>query len=157
DVVVGAHLQAADAVVLGAAGGEDDHRQGGPALAQRRQHIEAVEARQQQVEQDEADAGPDRLLESADAVGRLGDLVAGGPQRVDDAAADGELVLDHHHAGLLRHVSSPAARSFLDIWSAVARHRTPNIQSYSGIVMPFVAACSRMAARMASSNALSTF
>ena len=49
------------------------------------------------------------VLEADNAIGRLGDLVAGGPQRIGDAATDGRFVLDHHHSGL-RHGWPPSGK-----------------------------------------------
>ena len=53
DVVVGAGPQAADAVVGGVAGGQEDHRHLRAGRAQALQHAEAVEAGHHHVEHDE--------------------------------------------------------------------------------------------------------
>jgi hypothetical protein len=50
-VVVGAAVEALDAVVECVAGGQDQHARIGPALPQRAQDLEAVPSRQRQIEQ----------------------------------------------------------------------------------------------------------
>ena len=77
DIIVRAHFQAADAVVLGAAGREDDDREGSAGSCAVRSALPGRPLGQQQVEQDQVDAEPDRLLQSLYAVGGLGHFVAG--------------------------------------------------------------------------------
>ena len=101
DVVVGPHLQAADAVVLAAAGREDDDRQRRPRAPHLGQHFQPVAPRQHQIEQHQIDADAHGLFQTADAVAGLGRLVAGRPQGVAHAAADGLFVLDHHDTSRL--------------------------------------------------------
>ena len=110
DVIVGPHLQAAHAVVLGAACGEDDDRQRRPRLPQLTQHFQAVQARQQQVEQHQVDAGPVGLVQPAGAVGRLRHLIAGGAQHIDHPPPDRCFVLDDRDARRGRHVMLPLIR-----------------------------------------------
>ena len=112
DVIVGAHLQTADAVVLAAAGRKDDDRQRRPGAAHLGQHFQPVAPRQHQIEQHQIDADAHGLFEAADAVAGLGRLVAGGAQGVAHAAADGLFVLDHHYAGRV-HRSPSISRTLI--------------------------------------------
>jgi hypothetical protein len=98
-VVVGAHLQPADAVVLGAAGGQDDDRPGRARPPQVGEHLQPVAPGKQEVEQHEVDAVGRGLPQSDGAVGRLGDVVAAQAQGVGHPAADRRLVLDHDDTG----------------------------------------------------------
>src|SRR5262245_54141306 len=142
--------------------------------------IETIAARQHQVEEDQIDAGTYRLFQPADAVGRLGNLVAQGAQGVGDAAADGLFVLDYDQTcgGHGRRSQIPKTQipdpneirhprrtlPYLNVFAPGFRFLSdPGFwvwdlcSGYSGIVRPFRAACSRRVPRTASSNALSPF
>ncbi|MEI2745718.1 MAG: hypothetical protein V9G22_09875 [Ottowia sp.] len=75
---------------------EDQHRQGA-RLPQLLQDVEAVRARQHQVEDREVE--PDRRGPHRDvAVAQPDDLVAGAPQRLDDLFAEPAVVFDDEDA-----------------------------------------------------------
>ena len=103
-VIVGPHLQAADPVVLAAAGGQEDDRPGRVAAAQFGQHLEAVALGEHDIEQDQIDAVGGRFAKPRRAVGRLGHLVAAQPERIRQAAANGGFILNHHDSSF-RHDS----------------------------------------------------
>ena len=93
-VVVRAQLQADDLVHLLVARGEHQHGRLGAGGAQAAQHLEAVDAGQAHVEEDEVRRQLRGDGQALLAVGREGDLVALLLEGVLDAARDGVLVLD---------------------------------------------------------------
>ena len=99
-VVVRAELQADDLVDLLVAGGEHQHRRLRAGRAQPAQDLEAVHARQPDVEQDRGPAPiSGRDLEALLAGAGEGDLVALLLQGVLDPARDGVLVFDDQDRG----------------------------------------------------------
>ena len=106
DVVVGAQLEAEDLVDLLGLGREHDDRHRG-ARAHAPAHLEAVQAREHDVEHDEVEG---RLAEAGErlaAVGGLHDLVAVLAQREREQRLDRLLVVDEEDAGrVLEHVLS---------------------------------------------------
>ncbi|MNR32620.1 hypothetical protein D3C85_1502200 [compost metagenome] len=97
-VVVGAVAQAADALLLGAAGGEHDHR-GLPLLAQAPQHGEAAGVRQHHVQQQQVRLLGQGQLQALFAPLADADGIALPPQQFAELAAQGEVVFDDENAG----------------------------------------------------------
>ena len=93
-VVVRAELQADDLVHLLVARGQEQDGRLGSRAAQAPEHLEAVHARQADVEDHEIGRAVRRDLEALLAVARDGHLVALLLEGVLDAARDGVLVLD---------------------------------------------------------------
>ena len=93
-VVVRAQLQADDLVHLLVARGQEQDRRLVARAAQPAQHLEAVDARQADVEDHEVGCVVRRELEAFFAVARDGDLVALLLECVLDAPRDGVFVLD---------------------------------------------------------------
>ncbi len=94
EVVVGADLERVHAVVLGAAGGDDDDRRADSLAAGLLDHLPAVEAREHQVEHAdigalEAEAGKPGL-----AVGDAHRVESGGLEVARHALGDDVVVLD---------------------------------------------------------------
>src|SRR5207253_3617309 len=98
-IIVRAHFQATNPVFFGAAGGQDDHGQGGTNLPEVSQHLQPVAAWQQQVQQNQVDAQAHSLFESAGAVGCLRDFITADAQDIDDAATNRRIVFHNHNAG----------------------------------------------------------
>ena len=99
EVVVGAGLQAGDAVGDAASGAEHQHRRPRVVLAQPPAGLEAVDARKHDVEDDDL-RGPLGERRQAALAGRRDlDLEAGLAQAADERAAEQEVVLDDEHAG----------------------------------------------------------
>ena len=77
DVVVRPELEAAHAVRLSVAGGEDDDRYVAPAAAERTEDGESVDLGHREIEDDEVPGLPCRALQRVRAAVRLDDLVLG--------------------------------------------------------------------------------
>src|SRR5439155_18875302 len=112
NVVVGAHLQHLNLVLLGGPGTHDDDRALGAPRAQLAQHLPAVEAREHQVEHNSVGPLESRLAKGAVAVLDAFDSHAGVPQVGADRPRDHAVVLDDEHARLppvvVRHDATPA-------------------------------------------------
>ena len=97
DVVVGAELEAAHAIELGAARREHDHRHAAgraAAAADPPAHLEAVEVGQHDVEHDQVVAPGERPVDALAAARDHLDLIALRGQGVLEAHADRRIVLD---------------------------------------------------------------
>jgi hypothetical protein len=96
DVVVGAHAEAEHHVALLAPGGDHDDRDaaGDGVHLERAAHVEAVEAGEQEVEDDQVGALAAHALEAALAVGRRGHREALAGQVVLDRFQDVRFVFD---------------------------------------------------------------
>ena len=94
-VVGGAELEPAQLRLQVGAGGEDDHRQMRPRLMQLAQHLQAGEARQEQVQHDEIPAPRRRQLEPVPTVVRGHDGVTLCFESTREKCLDPRLVLDH--------------------------------------------------------------
>ena len=105
DVVVGAGVERGDLVALGAAGGEDDDRHGGPA-PQAADDLDAAHSGEAEVEDDGVGmvlgGEPERVLAGGGGVG----LVAAGAQVGGEGPEDGRLVVDDEHRGVMVRASS---------------------------------------------------
>src|SRR5687767_9780119 len=108
-VVVGAQLQADDLVDLLVAGGEHEHRGFRARGAQPAEDLEAVHARQADVEQDQVRGGPGGDLQALLTGAGEGHLVALLLEGVLDSARNGVLILDDQDRG--GH-STPTRRSW---------------------------------------------
>jgi hypothetical protein len=102
-VVVGAHVQAGDAVVDLAARGEHQHRCVVAALAQAPAHLQPVHARHRDVEDDRLVRGAPQLLERLVSVAGLGHVVVFQRQCSEQRILHGGLVVDDQYACLLGH------------------------------------------------------
>ena len=98
DVVVGADLEADDAVDLVALGRQDDHRRRHALAAQDAEHLDAAHAGQHHVEEDEVEPLAAGGLERRLAIGGGGDLVALAGQVEGERLAQGGIVLDQQQA-----------------------------------------------------------
>ena len=96
--VVGAAVEAGDAIGDGVAGGDDDHRRVDAAGAQPPAHLEAVEAGQHQVEHDGVVFLGRRHLHRRHTVLDQVHQMAFLGQAADDEAADLGIVFDDEHA-----------------------------------------------------------
>ncbi len=94
DVVVGTQAKPRDPILLVAASGEDDHCLRGARLPYGAQQVEAVAAGEHEVQQQQVVRPRKRQLTAHIAASRLEDSIAGMPQGVDDAAANGGIVFD---------------------------------------------------------------
>ena len=94
DVVVGADLEADDAVDLVALCREDDHRGRHPLAAQHAQHLDAAHAGKHHVEQDEVQSLVAGGLERSLAIGGGGHLVSLARQVEGECLPKGGIVLD---------------------------------------------------------------
>ena len=102
DIVVGADLEAADFVFLGAAGGEHEDGEAGAGLAEALADGEAVEFGQHEVENDEIQRGIEATFGGGQAVGGDVHLVTGAAEKVHQPGAKDRFVFDNedvHGAG----------------------------------------------------------
>ena len=99
DVVVGADLETGDPVLLLAARGEHDDGQVGALGPQPSADLEAVDAGQHEVEDDEVGRRGRRDREGGQAVGRVRGLEPVATQVAEDDLGHGEVVVDDEHAG----------------------------------------------------------
>ena len=109
DVVVRAQLEADDLVELVAAGGQEQDRRLGADRAQAAEDLEAVDAREADVEHDQVGRLGRGELQPLLARARDGHLVALLLEGVLDAARDGELVFDDQDGGCHGADSTPGA------------------------------------------------
>jgi hypothetical protein len=96
-------VQALDALVHAVGGGQDQHRQGGAARAQLAQHLEAVQARQAEVQDQQVELVRGEGGVGLGAAGDLVDGVAGAAQRAQQAVGQDLVVFgdeDAHARGL---------------------------------------------------------
>ena len=98
EVVVGAGVEALDAVVDRVARGHDEDRDRVAAAAQRPADVEAADLGHQQVEHDRVGRRRGVPRERLGAVDRLVDLVVDA-ERARDRRPDGRVVVDHEDAG----------------------------------------------------------
>ena len=116
DVVVGAELEAEDAVDLAVAGGEEQHRHVARG-AQSAAHLEAVDVGQADVEQHDLRPMLRDQLEPAFAVRGLQHSESGLAQVHVEQVGDVRIVLDHHDGALaLRHVGHAATLVLCGSW-----------------------------------------
>ena len=99
EIVVGTKIQRLDTVVFSPPRGYDNHRHGA-ALPEFLKHVDAVEFREHQVENDELGSLPAREFEPGNAVGRLVDGALFLPQTLGQRGSRGRVVFDHKNAGL---------------------------------------------------------
>ena len=109
-VVVGAELEADHLVDLVVAGGEDEDRHLGAGRPDAAQDLEAVDAGEPDVEDDQVGRLVGRDVEALLARARDGDLVAFLLERVLDPARDRVLVFDDEDGGCHAADATPARR-----------------------------------------------
>ena len=112
EVVVGAGVEARDALVEGVAGGQQQDRDAEALAAQPSGDREPVHARHRDVEHDHVRQRALDLGEGGAAVGRGGDVVALGGQRPLEHPPDRRVVVDEQDGGLGHHGESRAERAF---------------------------------------------
>jgi hypothetical protein len=93
-VIVGTQPQPPDAVVLGPARGQDDHRQRRPRRADLAEDGQAVAAGEDQVQQQQVAVRPEGRGESRGPFARFQGGISGEAQGIDQAAPDRRVVLD---------------------------------------------------------------
>lgn len=94
DVIIGAFTEAFDAVGFFAFGGEHDDGEVGFGFADFAKKGEAVHARHENVEEDEAGVDGEKAFEAGDAIGGFGGLIACVAQGIAKAAADCGIVFN---------------------------------------------------------------
>jgi hypothetical protein len=99
EVVVGAELESANAVVLCAAGADDDDRRSDPFAADCLDDAPAVDARQHQVEHTDVRLAVAKCRQAGLALVDDGWLEAGHGEMLRHAAADYSVVFDDENAG----------------------------------------------------------
>ncbi len=98
EVVVGADVEALDAIVDRVAGGQHQHRRPVAGLAHAAAHLEAVEPGHRDVEDHRVGGRGRERVERLLAVGGERDLVAVEPQRALERPPNGGLVIDDKDA-----------------------------------------------------------
>src|SRR3954452_7245078 len=106
DIVVTAAYEARDAVVLGVARGEEDHRDEIARGAQPAAHFEAVDVGEHDVEHDEVGGGVGRGVEGRVPGRRGGDLVPEVAEGRRQEVRDGGLVVDDEDVGRSAHAAT---------------------------------------------------
>ena len=111
EVVVGARVQAGDAVVDRVARGEHQHRRAVAGVAQPPAHLEPVDVRHRDVEHDGVGRrAAGQPVERLAAVGRQLDVIGLEPQRALERGPHGGLVVDHEDAGHVPMMTLPGPR-----------------------------------------------
>ena len=125
-IVIGTGVQPGDAVFSGIARGEDQHRQGGQALAQAAQHGQAVDQRQAEVEHHAVETLQGQQLQGLGAVGRGGDAVSRLRELGAERIAQQFVVFNNQQVGhVVSLAAPPGARTFRPLRADAPETRGP--------------------------------
>ena len=119
DIIVGAHLQTTNAIVLAAPRSEQNHGPRGIGAAQFRQDFQTVAFRQHDIEQDKIHTRRDCFSKTDRSIGSFGHFIPAQTKRIGQSATDGRFVLDHHDSSF-RH-GTPGMSAVINVLSAVDR------------------------------------